>query len=575
MEIVTTRSSGEPLPERLQRVLEQLSGYDLSDVRVHADSPWPARLGARAFVLGSDIHLSSGAEDALEHEAWHVVQQKQGRVRATRTTGFDAHPFGALALNDEESLEREADTMGCVARKLVRRGERLSMRGTPRVAMTRWPVVQRQVTVSGIEIGKPARFEEEIKNRLFLVGSDVVDFTNIVTDMLNEHLVFNTWSDVKKEILVREVGYQAVNTMRELATVHADRFAKADKRYKKEIDKAKRDKSKKVDKAFSTELEERIYDEERLIRWGNASYLKYKARNRQLFQWLQGTRKEDPLVMNCWEAVIYALVKTELVHKSYITWCIRQDEASNADMVGLSNPNNLAASMLKNMDYFFWASDGSCGMARKDKRISPPVDEKSKIIRIAKDRVIPKGRILMFGVNEHVALSTGTLRNGRHGILELDGSTNTIQESTIEGLKGTYLTSMVVAPFPIAPAGSVRVVEEDVDKTQKRMDIKSQTLAEYQLKKDDVEALTQKKIAELQKYKEHPGNLQFEPEINELIEDQRKACRRECERLDSEATAKFERVFNEWLQERTPPNLDVITLQYQASDPYEGAVVLL
>lgn len=559
------------LPERLRRVFEQLSGYDLSDVRVYSDSRWPARIGARAFVLGSDIHLSPGAEDALAHEAWHVVQQKQGRVRTTRASGFDA----GVGLNDDPVLEREADTMGLVARGLALRSADLPVTRPLRVVTTPQPVVQRQVTVGGSEVSNAAAFEEQIKTRLYLVSSDVVDFTSIITDMLNEQLVFESWSDVKREILVREVGYQAVEKMRALAVDHANRFKQADTRYRKEITEARRDKKKKVDKTFSDNLEARIYNEEGLIRWGNASYLTYKCRDREMFQWLQGARNDDPLVMNCWEAVLYSLVKTGLVHKSYITWCIRPDESKNADLPELGSPNNLASNMLRNMDYFFWASGIACTMARKDKRFPPDPNEKSQVLRIPKDKVIPKGRVLMFGLNEHVALSTGTLRNGKHGILELDGSTNTIQESTIEGLKGTYLSSMVVAPFPACPSGSVRVVEEDNDKSQKRLDVKFAVGREYQLKKDNVQALSQKKVAEIEKQKEYPGNLQFEREINELIEDEQKACKAECARLDLEADAKFESVFSEWLATRTAPVLDSITLQYRASDPYEGEVVFL
>ncbi|QSQ26375.1 DUF4157 domain-containing protein [Pyxidicoccus parkwayensis] len=559
------------LPERLRRVLEQLSGYDLRDVRVYSASRWPARIGARAFALGSDIHLSPGAEDALEHEAWHVIQQKQGRVPITRSSCLESH----AGLNDDASLEREADTMGLVARHLALRDADLPVTRPLQLVTAQHPVVQRQITVSGLEVANAATLETEIKNRLYLVASDVVDFSNIVKDMLDERLVFDTWADVKREVLVREVGYQAVEKMRALAVDHANRFTTAETRFKKEITAARRDKTKKVDKVFSDNLEQKIYDEEGLIRWGNASYLTYKCRERPMFQWLSGTRNNDPLVMNCWEAVLYSLVKTGLVDKSYITWCIRPAESNANDLPGLGSPNNLAASMLRNMDFFYWPSGAVCNMARKEKRVAPPQDEKSPIVKIPKDKVIPKGRVLMFGLNEHVALSTGTLRNGKHGILELDGSTNTIQESTIEGLKGTYLTSMVVAPFPLCPSGSVRVVEEDNDKSQKRLDMKAAINREYQQKKDKAEELTQKKIAELEKQKEFPGNLQFEKEINEVIEAQRKACTQECARLDQEASEKFEREWVRWNETRTPPVLATITFQHRANDPYEGEVPFL
>ena len=77
----------------------------MDDVRVHRDSPEPAKLGALAFTKGSDIHLGPGQERHLPHEAWHVVQQKQGRVQATTQ-------LKGVEINDSAALEAEADAMG-------------------------------------------------------------------------------------------------------------------------------------------------------------------------------------------------------------------------------------------------------------------------------------------------------------------------------------------------------------------------------------------------------------------------------------------------------------------------------
>jgi|GEM_PF-3570729 len=593
-------SGGAPLPERLRRVLERLSGYDLSDVRVYPGSPWPARIGARAFVLGSDIHLSPGAEDALEHEAWHAVQQKQGRVHATRLAGFAPHPSEDMGLNEEEKLEREADTMGRVARSLVRRGEAVPVTGALRVATLQRPVVQRQVTVNSVEIDDVAVFQNEIKNRLYLVSSDVVDFANIIKDILKEKLVFKTWTDVRRELRVREVGYQVEAVMRQLAVVHGRKLITADKRIDEELKKAdtaaaaqdkedaknykgpkarstkpKRDKSKAINKDLIATLSDRIYDEDGVIRWDNASYLKYKCKDQQMFQWLRGTRQNDPIRMNCWEAVLYALVKTGLVDKSYITWCAKKDGSGNSGMENLSKPSSLAVALLKNMDYFFWAPSVACGIRQPDKQRPSELEGLGKTIKLPSDMVIPKGRVLMFGPCAHVALSTGTLNGGRHGILELDASTGTVKEGTIEGLSNLYRVSMVVAPFPICPAGTALVEQEDEDKTRTREKIRVKYSQECTRKKGKVEELSQKKIAELEKQKEVPGNLQFEKEINELIRGEQAACRQECARLEEEADTKFEAEFNKWLNARAAPQLDVINLPYEASDPYNGELELL
>ena len=94
------------LPDALKRGVEALSGMSLYDVKVHRGSAKPAQLNAHAYAQGSDIHLAPGQEPHLPHEAWHVVQQQQGRVRPTMQMKNGAE------INDEAALEQEADMMG-------------------------------------------------------------------------------------------------------------------------------------------------------------------------------------------------------------------------------------------------------------------------------------------------------------------------------------------------------------------------------------------------------------------------------------------------------------------------------
>ena len=71
------------MPDQLKSGVEQLSGIDMSDVKVHYNSDQPAQLQAHAFAKGTDIHIAPNQQQHLPHEAWHVVQQKQGRVKPT------------------------------------------------------------------------------------------------------------------------------------------------------------------------------------------------------------------------------------------------------------------------------------------------------------------------------------------------------------------------------------------------------------------------------------------------------------------------------------------------------------
>lgn len=94
------------MPGQLKAGIEALSGMNMDHVRVHYNSDRPAQLQALAYAQGSDIHLAPGQEQHLPHEAWHVVQQAQGRVRPTMQMQ------GGVQVNDDAGLEREADVMG-------------------------------------------------------------------------------------------------------------------------------------------------------------------------------------------------------------------------------------------------------------------------------------------------------------------------------------------------------------------------------------------------------------------------------------------------------------------------------
>ncbi|GLQ90975.1 hypothetical protein GCM10007898_45510 [Dyella flagellata] len=99
-------NSAGGLPIDLRRNMGAMSGVDLDDVRVHRNSSKPAQLNALAYAQGSDIHLGPGQERHLPHEAWHVVQQAQGRVKPT------LQMKQGVLVNDDAGLEHEADEMG-------------------------------------------------------------------------------------------------------------------------------------------------------------------------------------------------------------------------------------------------------------------------------------------------------------------------------------------------------------------------------------------------------------------------------------------------------------------------------
>jgi hypothetical protein len=58
-------------------------------------------------------HLAPGQDSHLPHEAWHVVQQRQGRVQPNLEVS-------GTPVNDNPGLEHEADVMGAKALQRAR-----------------------------------------------------------------------------------------------------------------------------------------------------------------------------------------------------------------------------------------------------------------------------------------------------------------------------------------------------------------------------------------------------------------------------------------------------------------------
>jgi hypothetical protein len=119
------KAGGLPLPSEVRTKMETAFAADFSDVRVHIGHE-ATSLGAIAYTWGTNIHFAPGqynphtlqGQKLLGHELWHVLQQKQGRVK---------NPFGGgVAVVQDHALEAEADRMGIKAAltQVVRRKEK-------------------------------------------------------------------------------------------------------------------------------------------------------------------------------------------------------------------------------------------------------------------------------------------------------------------------------------------------------------------------------------------------------------------------------------------------------------------
>ncbi|MEM7373691.1 MAG: DUF4157 domain-containing protein [Bacteroidota bacterium] len=126
---IQQKKNNTGLPDNLKSGIEKLSGYSMDDVKVHRNSDKPAQLQAHAYTQGTDIHVASGQEKHLPHEAWHVVQQKQGRVKPT------IQMKDKLNINDDAGLEKEADVMGkeAIQMKSNKSTEKLTISSRPQI----------------------------------------------------------------------------------------------------------------------------------------------------------------------------------------------------------------------------------------------------------------------------------------------------------------------------------------------------------------------------------------------------------------------------------------------------------
>ncbi len=175
------------LPDRLKTGIENLSGYAMDDVKVHYNSNKPSQLQAHAYAQGTDIHLAPGQEKHLPHEAWHVVQQKQGRVKPTIQLKSN------VDVNDDPLLEKEADEMGEKAQHISNESV---------------PSEMRQISISGEIVQRLTGYEVETnipifsdynKGQLELTEEGEQGYNETITPFLAGGLIYgmNYGEDIK------------------------------------------------------------------------------------------------------------------------------------------------------------------------------------------------------------------------------------------------------------------------------------------------------------------------------------------------------------------------------------------
>lgn len=171
------------LPNKVQRKMEGAFGTSFSNVKVYKDSAQAKHIGAQAFTQGNEVHFAQGkfdpnsskGQELLGHELTHVEQQRAGRVSPTTQAK-------GIAINNDPSLEREADVMGAKAA----RGEKVSSESKPA-----------QMKASG-KAPVQASLWSKIKKGAKKVGSAIVKGAKAVGKGIK---AAGKWLMEKKEIL--------------------------------------------------------------------------------------------------------------------------------------------------------------------------------------------------------------------------------------------------------------------------------------------------------------------------------------------------------------------------------------
>jgi hypothetical protein len=204
------------LPDDLKSGIENLSGYSLDDVNVHYNSSKPAQLQAHAYAQGTDIHVASGQERHLPHEAWHVVQQKQGRVQPTMQMK------GKVNVNDDEGLEKEADVMGAKAASQFKLNS--DNKNTKVTNTSGDSNVAQGKFIYSVPIYNERSARNEQKAITFRKNSDANAFKMILDDVIANQLSHPIYENLEEERIIATIKtYLSLKTIYKFEYVNEER----------------------------------------------------------------------------------------------------------------------------------------------------------------------------------------------------------------------------------------------------------------------------------------------------------------------------------------------------------------
>lgn len=198
------KNSGEKLPDTLQAKMETSFDSNFSNVKINTNSSEASSMGAKAFAQGNEISFSPGAyqpetqegQKLIGHELTHVVQQRNTNIPATTQ-------FSGLNINQDESLEREADQKGTLAAQGRKTGMSSSNQSTIQ------PVAQGFGFNNGIDFIKKTKNQglnkaNDLKKTLNNKSSEAINWGKNKGEKLLSKT--SSFADRAKKKIVKEAG---------------------------------------------------------------------------------------------------------------------------------------------------------------------------------------------------------------------------------------------------------------------------------------------------------------------------------------------------------------------------------
>lgn len=431
-----------PLPSNLKLAVEYLSGHELGDVKVHYQSSLPDKCRARAFAYGTDIYLGPGQEDALGHEAWHVVQQKQGRVEPDDES---------RAVSTDDALEAEAHIMGAWIQTVARLFDRVRIRPAwaPRMhAGVKKPVVQRWLQVSDKQYEAAKREEyDAVRKRLdeehAVNARTFPDLNHMLASLFKCNMSFPRWDLLAAEMKRWRFGHMHCTAAERFFDDNAAKVEPWMKQNKFDKDKAE-SVVHKWNSSHTADLRKRMLrtsTEPDFLYWNAFTVWKYshlkRLKHSSLYKWLLNEAASAQR-MNCWEFVLYT------------AGLLLFSGTDAADQSKILMDYIRIAVCTTNIERRYVDGKGKLGEPKPDKApefISMMVDktwysnhrERNEAGVQAKiPNHIPRGMIIIFSYGAHVALSTGRRVPNKvvpgygNEMIELERDEPTVARTTIQ-----------------------------------------------------------------------------------------------------------------------------------------------